>query len=264
MGHPNAAPRVRESRLHGSRLYARRMRCALGAGTWILVSGILGCGDEGAAPQNIVIEGLVTNVAGAPVEGALINLIYEFVPETAQGNASTNLSASPNPFDGMTTLQFEVTEPADGSLEVFDANNNLVRSLLLTTFARGTYQAGWNGRDDGNRLLPSGLYHARLVLESANAETRDEFRIFHNTANPMALAETWVTRTDADGEFRIAVRSLPRGESFIEANAQGIVLGTVMVDDMITVWATVPGMSPRHASTRISMAQNVFVELRPQ
>ena len=36
------------------------------------------------------------------------------------------------------------------------------------------------------------------------------------------------------------------------------------VTDMVTVWATLPSTPPHHTSTRISVAQNVFLELQIQ
>ncbi|MFH1844418.1 MAG: right-handed parallel beta-helix repeat-containing protein [bacterium] len=69
----------------------------------------------------------------------------------------------PNPFNP--TTQIEVVLPAGRPLEVAIYS---VRGSRLATIARGDYPAGshlftWHGRDDADRILPSGTYLCRLL-----------------------------------------------------------------------------------------------------
>jgi hypothetical protein len=56
------------------------------------------------------------------------------------------------------------------SIRLFDVTGRLVRTLWLARAASGTAQ--WDGRDENGRLVPAGLYFARLLGGSLHAQTR--------------------------------------------------------------------------------------------
>jgi hypothetical protein len=56
------------------------------------------------------------------------------------------------------------------ALRVHDVSGRLVRTLALGTAARG--RLTWDGRDERGRLVPAGLYFARLSSGSFHAQTR--------------------------------------------------------------------------------------------
>ena len=56
------------------------------------------------------------------------------------------------------------------SIRLYDVTGRLVRTLWLGRGERGTVQ--WNGRDEVGRLVPAGLYFARLIGGSLHAQTR--------------------------------------------------------------------------------------------
>ena len=72
---------------------------------------------------------------------------------------------SPNPFNPMTTIRFDL--PADGEvrLGIFDAGGHLVRSLVDGSLTAGRHQASWDGRDAEGRHAASGSYFARLEAQ---------------------------------------------------------------------------------------------------
>ncbi len=47
-------------------------------------------------------------------------------------------------------------------VEIFDAGGRRVRGLTAGVLAAGPHAVGWNGRDDGGRPAPPGIYFARL------------------------------------------------------------------------------------------------------
>jgi hypothetical protein len=70
----------------------------------------------------------------------------------------------PNPFNPVTTVEYDV--PAGGGdivVEVFDSAGRRVATLFDGHRAAGRWTASWNGRDDMNREVPSGVYFCRLV-----------------------------------------------------------------------------------------------------
>jgi len=69
------------------------------------------------------------------------------------------LRSSPNPFDGATTVRYEVPRDATVTLDVYDAAGRLVTSLVSGEHrAAGVYEARLDGTD-----LPSGVYFYRLT-----------------------------------------------------------------------------------------------------
>jgi len=83
------------------------------------------------------------------------------------------LRASPNPFNPRTSLAFSLAAPARVDLEIFDVAGRPVRRLLSgADYAAGTHAVTWDGRGDGGRSLPSGVYFCRLRTEGGERMLR--------------------------------------------------------------------------------------------
>jgi hypothetical protein len=64
----------------------------------------------------------------------------------------------PNPFNPETTISFALPTSGATSLKIFNLKGQLVRSLVNRDMAAGTQRVVWNGMDDNNRPVSSGLY----------------------------------------------------------------------------------------------------------
>lgn len=82
------------------------------------------------------------------------------------------LAAYPNPFNPQTTLSFSLDLPTDGQLAVYDLAGRQVAVLARGAFASGEHTASWDGRDDGGRAVPSGVYVARLRATTGTVSTK--------------------------------------------------------------------------------------------
>lgn len=69
---------------------------------------------------------------------------------------------SPNPFNASCKLSF-TTPGGWTSIEVFDITGRKVRTLYDGHLPAGRYSSVFDGHDEGNRDLPTGVYFARLV-----------------------------------------------------------------------------------------------------
>jgi len=69
----------------------------------------------------------------------------------------------PNPFNPVTTIQFDVPQPTTVRLSVFNVNGQLVRTLANRPFESGRQQVQWDGRDNHGRDVASGIYIYRIV-----------------------------------------------------------------------------------------------------
>ncbi len=83
-----------------------------------------------------------------------------------EGKNSTpeyRLSVSPNPFVQSTTLEYSLTHPSSVSLRIYDISGTLVRTLIEDeTKNAGKYEIVWDGNDNRDVNLPSGLYFCRF------------------------------------------------------------------------------------------------------
>jgi len=84
----------------------------------------------------------------------------------------------PNPFNPSTTIpfrvesgQWSVVRPVHTSLTIYNLTGQRVRILLDEEMLPGDYQAIWNGKDDNNKKVSSGIYFYRFKAGD-NSETK--------------------------------------------------------------------------------------------
>ena len=69
----------------------------------------------------------------------------------------------PNPFNPSTTLQFDVPKYTDHlELGIYNISGQKVKNLYAGSVKQGRFEYKWNGTNDFNQNLPSGVYFAVL------------------------------------------------------------------------------------------------------
>lgn len=68
----------------------------------------------------------------------------------------------PNPFNPVTTIQYDVPSSVDVNISIYDVAGRLVRELVNEHRAAGRWSAQWNGDDDGGQRVASGVYFYRM------------------------------------------------------------------------------------------------------
>ncbi|MCL4708755.1 Ig-like domain-containing protein [bacterium] len=94
------------------------------------------------------------------------------VTEKSSGNLPLQFilrQNSPNPFNPETNIQFDLPEAALVRLELYDLNGRLVRMVLEGERPAGTHTVRWNGRDQANQVVNSGVYVYRLRAHSRHS-----------------------------------------------------------------------------------------------
>jgi len=76
------------------------------------------------------------------------------------------LAAYPNPFNPETTIRYELASNTHVSLRVYDVSGAVVRTLVNEDKPAGSYSLTWNGRDDHNSPVSSGVYFYRITAGS--------------------------------------------------------------------------------------------------
>jgi len=82
----------------------------------------------------------------------------------------SNLSGNyPNPFNPSTTIRYSVKEKGSVKLDIYNSKGQKVKSLVNESKAAGNYNIVWDGRDDQNRSVASGVYFYRMTCDSYSA-----------------------------------------------------------------------------------------------
>jgi hypothetical protein len=68
----------------------------------------------------------------------------------------------PNPFNSGTKIEFEVDRTSVVTIEIFNLLGQKVRTLLNDRIEYGKHEVGWNGQDDDDNDVASGIYFYRM------------------------------------------------------------------------------------------------------
>jgi len=87
----------------------------------------------------------------------------------------TNFTA-PDKIDGDEYIHFDVTYNviSDSHVDIYfeDINKEKVKTLVDKDMVYGEYSVRWDGQDDENRLVPSGIYY--LIIKINGITIRDQ------------------------------------------------------------------------------------------
>lgn len=82
----------------------------------------------------------------------------EAIPELV-----SNLTNYPNPFNPSTTIKFSLAKPGKAEIQIFNVKGQLVKSWPAQTLSTGEHQLAWNGKDQNNNSISSGIYFCRIT-----------------------------------------------------------------------------------------------------
>ncbi len=101
-----------------------------------------------------------------------IPLTMEVFPTGVDDELGTRLTLRgnyPNPFNPVTKIAFDLPEPARVNLRLYTAAGRLVRTLVDgVAMGAGPHAQAWDGRDDGGRVLASGVYFCMLEVDGVS------------------------------------------------------------------------------------------------
>lgn len=86
--------------------------------------------------------------------------------------SSRRLAVGPNPTRGSTSILAASQVGLSTSLRIFSADGKLVRTLFDGIAISSHLSTPWNGRDEEGRVLPSGIYFARLESGTVREQER--------------------------------------------------------------------------------------------
>ena len=71
----------------------------------------------------------------------------------------------PNPFNPVTTIAYSTKDVGNVTLEVYNLRGQLVKTLVNEVKETGEHTAIWDGTDDANKSVSSGVYFYKMVSE---------------------------------------------------------------------------------------------------
>lgn len=71
--------------------------------------------------------------------------------------------AFPNPFNPTTTIKYDLLESADVSIIIYDVQGHVVKNLLKADRSAGQHTVRWNGLNNANLQVSTGVYFARFT-----------------------------------------------------------------------------------------------------
>ena len=96
------------------------------------------------------------------IEGMNVTHVAESIQPTLPGKFALYQNY-PNPFNPRTTISFDLPEPGQVTLTIFNITGELVRTLIDKQLTAGVYKINWDGKNSQKLPLASGVYFYRLA-----------------------------------------------------------------------------------------------------
>lgn len=88
------------------------------------------------------------------------------------------LANSPNPFNYQTEIQFSLNTITRLEISIYNIKGEKVKTLVKAEFNKGLHSKTWNGKDDKNQTVSSGIYFVKMKEFENNAISQVEKIMF--------------------------------------------------------------------------------------
>ena len=88
----------------------------------------------------------------------MITVSEQDIPQVFALNANY-----PNPFNPSTMIPFAITSNENVSLNIYDMNGKLIKTLINGNIPAGYHEILWDGKDNAGKAVNSGMYISRLL-----------------------------------------------------------------------------------------------------
>lgn len=129
-----------------------------------------GLADAHDATVDVVWPSGATSTLADVTANQILVVDEETTTEIHEGpSLGERLRVYPNPMSNGAQIVYNVHEPDEINLAVFDLLGRRVRTLVDEVQARGEHLLSWDGRDDGGARIPSGAF--LLVMRNGGLKT---------------------------------------------------------------------------------------------
>ena len=114
----------------------------------------------------LVYKVIVNFKSDTAVSTENIEINFQQVPvNVIEEPIDINAKPYPNPFTNSTTIDYELNDARDVSIEVYNLQGQLIRQLYEGSQGPGKHTVTWDGSNGSGSDLPSGLYLMTLNSE---------------------------------------------------------------------------------------------------
>jgi len=122
------------------------------------------------------VRAVIVNPVGMSAPSNEVTIFVVDCGDCVQPTITTALGDNfPNPFNPYTTIEFGVRNSEFGSefvnITIYNVRGQVVKTLVNDNFVAGSHSVVWNGRDDRDNPVGSGIYFYRMTTEDFQ-ETR--------------------------------------------------------------------------------------------
>jgi len=83
---------------------------------------------------------------------------------------STTLNGNyPNPFNPSTKINFSLKNDSKVNLQIYNIKGQLVKTLVDDELTANHYQYIWDGKDNSNKTVSSGIYFYKMKADDYSA-----------------------------------------------------------------------------------------------
>ena len=93
-------------------------------------------------------------------------------PTALTGNAKIKARNYPNPFNPTTRINFQIEEPGNVSVEIFNTQGQSIRTLVNEYRNQGLYEVTWDALNDVGEMVPTGMYFYKITAGSETLTQR--------------------------------------------------------------------------------------------
>jgi flagellar hook assembly protein FlgD len=76
----------------------------------------------------------------------------------------SQLNNYPNPFNSTTMIAYNVKKSGQVKLDIYNIKGQLVKTLISENKTAGTFSTAWNGTDNMNKAVTSGVYFLKMTI----------------------------------------------------------------------------------------------------
>ena len=137
--------------------FGRRFYTPLGIiGTQQLQYKILEFDENRLTLEHTSDDSLTTHTMS--ISAIALSTVNDYIPESVRIKANY-----PNPFNPSTTIPVKVSKSDYMQVKIFDSNGKFVKKLFNGELYTGDYSFRWNGLDEQNMKVSSGIYFCKII-----------------------------------------------------------------------------------------------------
>ncbi len=101
-----------------------------------------------------------------------VGISFDNASYAGNNPSSFSLQNYPNPFNPTTIISYQLPVNADVTLNIYNIAGQKLRTLVNENKPAGYHSVLWNGTDENNQPVPSGVYFYQLTTGSDLSETK--------------------------------------------------------------------------------------------